>query len=69
MQMHTKETVICSPQVSLQKTLEARYCHSPTQPQLNLNLSWSDYIMTLTNTHPPTQNPMKLCGVVVQLVE
>ena len=32
--------------------------------QLNLNLSWSDYIMGWT-THPP---PMKLQVVVVQLL-
>ena len=34
-------------------------CQSPTQPQLNLNSSWSDYIMTWTT--PPTTTHETLC--------
>ena len=36
-----------------------KYCHSPTQPQLNLDSSLSDYIMAWTTppTPPPHETP------------
>ena len=35
------------------------YCHSLTQPQLNLNSSWSDYIMAWTT---PRNSVLLLCS-------
>ena len=54
--LHTKTWLLCfaiRPQIS--------YCHSPTQPQLNLNSSWSDYIMTWTTQPPPTHETLCCC--------
>ena len=49
-------------QISATFSFKICSCHSPTQPQLNLNSSWSDYIMPWTTPPtPPTPPKQTLC--------